>query len=245
MKVAKFLSVFILVSLAFLYVNSSILAEDGGKGPGSSGVSERNAMSDRPISSPKAESLEFRLFGTGSGEPKRSPEPGETPRVRGEDRLNEARLKVCTIHEEEITKRSDSLMALVSNMLGKFDSIAAKVEEFYTTKVLPSGKSVPNYDALVADIATQKEAVATALKNAQTDVAGFSCTGTNPKGQITQYRKDMQAVKTALESYRKAIKNLIVAVRGVVGETEGSPKPSATPLATPVSTATPVATATP
>lgn len=267
MKVGKYLSVFVVLSLAFIFVSKVSLAKDGvdttvttsatvsTESPKASSTPNTTVTirTPEPSSTPKTEKDSFRLFGDRS-EQKETPEPKESPRVKGEDRLEAKRLEFCEKHQDEIEKRSDSLMALVSNMLGKFDAIATKVEDFYKNKVVPSGKTVPNYDALVADIASKKVAVSTALNNSQADVAGFTCTGANPKGQITLFRTDMQAVKTALHDYRTAIKNLIVAVRGVVGEgEEGSPKPSATPApsvaptATPTAapTATPVATATP
>lgn len=249
MKTAKYLSIFILGSLVFVVVNSPVLARDGFQNstldsvnPSGSPTTLATPGTPGAGSTSRPERTDLNLFGG------RSPEPKESPRVRGEDRLEAKRLEFCEKHQDEIKKRSDTLMSLVSNMLGKFDAIATKVEDFYKNKVVPSGKTVPNYDALVADIASKKAAVSTALNNSQTDVAGFSCTGANPKGQITQFRTDMQAVKTALHDYRTSIKNLIEAVRGVVGERkEGSPKPSSTPVVSAVPTATPTAvpTATP
>ncbi len=165
-----------------------------------------------------------------------TPKPSDSPRVRGLDRLEDKRLKFCQNHEGEIKIRLVSLGNLVANMLGKFDAIAQRVEDYYNNKVVPSGKTVPNYSTLVADIASKKAAVQTALTAAQSDVAGFTCTSDNPKGQLTQYRTDMQTVKKALQDYRTSIKNLIVAVRSVVGETENSPKPSEKPEATPTAT---------
>lgn len=158
--------------------------------------------------------------------------PSASPRVRGLDRLEDKRLKFCQNHEAEIGKRMSSLIKLVTNMLTKFDAIATRVEDYYNNKVVPSGKTVPNYTALVADIATKKAAVQTALTNAENDISSFKCTDDNPKGELKLFRTGMQAVKSALHDYRTSIKNLIVAVKSVVGETEGkneSPKPSATP----------------
>lgn len=170
-----------------------------------------------------------------------TPEPSETPRVKGIDRLEGLRLEFCQKHEDEVDTRLTSLGNLVANVLGKFDAIAARVEQFYTNKVIPTGRTVPNYDALLADITAKRTAVTTALSNTQNDINGFSCTAENPKGQIRLFRTDMQTVKRTLQDYRTSIKNLIVAVRSVVGETESeSPKPSETPEATP--TAAPSAT---
>lgn len=130
-------------------------------------------------------------------------------------RLSAARLRVCQLHETVIKTRLSHLGQLASSMEDKFASISGRVQTYYTNKVLPSGKTVANYDTLVTDISTKKAAVDSALTKAKTDVAGFDCTVANPKGQLTSYRLDMQAVKQALKDYRTAIKDLIVAVRSI------------------------------
>ncbi len=114
----------------------------------------------------------------------------------------------------------ESLVDLVANIENKFASISGRVQNFYTNTVLPSGKTVPNYAALVADIGTKKDAVSLSLGKAQTDVAAFSCTADDPKGLLNTFRLDMQAVKGALQNYRTSIKNLIVAVSSVEGESK-------------------------
>lgn len=148
-------------------------------------------------------------------------------------RLVQTRLRACQARENAIKKRATRLIQLAASMENRFDKHAKRVEEYYTSKVIPAGKTVANYDNLVADIQTKKSAVQTALSTAQSDADNFSCTGTDPKGQLTQYRKDMQTVKRALKDYRTSIKNLIVAVRSVTGTTQrennGSPKPTASP----------------
>ena len=159
-----------------------------------------------------------------------TPNPSRSPKAWGLDRLEDKRLKVCQIREAEIVKRHESLDNLSSRMFKVFDEIAKRVEDYYTNKVVPGGKTLPNYNVLVADIAAKKAAVQTALTNTQSDIAGFTCTADNPKAQITQYRLDMQAVKKALQDYRTSIKNLIIAIRTLVA---GSPVATATPTATP------------
>lgn len=126
--------------------------------------------------------------------------------------LPEAKLRACQAKESAIKKRMKQLIKLATTMQEKFDAIAGRVEEYYASKVVPSGKTVANYDSLVADIQTKKGAVQTALTTAQGHAGSFACDGNDPKGQLTQFREDMQAVKSALKDYRTAIKNLIVAV---------------------------------
>lgn len=143
-------------------------------------------------------------------------------------RLTDAKLKACQAREDSIKKRSDQLTRMATTMLEKFDAIEKKVQDYYTAKVVPSGKTVANYETLVADTQTKKTAVQTALSTAQTNANGFTCTGDDPKGQLTQFRTDMQSVKTALKNYRTSIKNLIVAVRSVTGETNRNTSPTPT-----------------
>lgn len=154
-------------------------------------------------------------------------------RQQAQTRLSEAKLRTCQAREDSIKRRASRLTQLATNMESKFEKHAQRVEDYYTSKVVPSGKTVANYDSLVANIAAKKAAVQAALSTAQNDAANFSCTGDDPKGQLTQFRKDMQAVKKALKDYRTSIKNLIVAVRSVTGtmerENKGSPKPTSSP----------------
>jgi len=132
---------------------------------------------------------------------------------RVQNRLTEVKLKVCQNKEQAITSRINRLSNLSINMEENFASHSARVQDYYTQKVLPSGKSVANYAALVADISTKKSTVDSAMSQARTRVFGFSCTGDDPKGQLNQYRLEMQNVKQALQQYRTSVKNLLVAVR--------------------------------
>jgi hypothetical protein len=141
---------------------------------------------------------------------------------------NQERLRACEARREGITQRSSHLVSLVSGMESTFDSIAARVEQYYTGTVLPSGKTVPNYDSLVAKIQTEKDSVTAALNKAKEDERAFSC-NSNPKAQLNQFRVDMQSVKTALKNYRTSIKNLIVAIHSVTGSEKSSPRPLASP----------------
>lgn len=132
--------------------------------------------------------------------------------------LSEVKLKACRGVETGITERINKLNSYSANMLEKFDSIAMRVENYYTEKVLPSGKTVSNYSSLVADIALKKATVQTTLGEAEHNGAEFSCSGDSPKNRLKKYRIDMQAVKGALKNYRTSIRNLIVAVHSVSGE---------------------------
>ncbi|HKC04723.1 MAG TPA: hypothetical protein VKC54_02535 [Patescibacteria group bacterium] len=161
---------------------------------------------------------------------KGAPSPFPTPRHS----LTQASLRSCEAREAAVKNRMESLLKLAMNMQEKFDAIAQRVEDFYTTTVVPSGKTVPNYDTLVADIAAKKAIVTTDLDVAQVSVNAFSCTGDDPRGLLTSFRLDMQKVKTDLKDFRTTIKNLIVAVKPLAPE--ATEKPEATELPKPTET---------
>src|SRR3989344_7743041 len=75
-----------------------------------------------------------------------------TPKAQTKTRLTEAKLRACQTREDTIKKRATHLTQLATNMEDKFDIHAQRVEDYYTSKILPSGKTVANYDSLVADI---------------------------------------------------------------------------------------------
>lgn len=149
--------------------------------------------------------------------------PSATPGVgRG---LKQNSLRACQAREKAVKGEMESLIDLAAKMEKVFDSIATRVKNFYTNKVLPGGKTLSNYNVLVSEIDSKKAIVATDLKAAQDRLNAFSCTGDNPKGLMLQFRLDMQKVKGDLKSYRTSVKNLIVAVRTL----SPSPEPSSSP----------------
>lgn len=156
----------------------------------------------------------------------RPTERPDVPRKIGLVRnLTTDKLRSCQAKENSLKKRLASLIRTATNMLEKFDSIANRVKEFYINKVLSSGRSVSNYDALLADVEAKKALVQDAINKAKEDADSFTCTGNDPKGTLSQYRVNMQAVKTALKNYRTSIKNLIVGIHSQAPKTSPSPTP--------------------
>lgn len=141
----------------------------------------------------------------------------EEKREEIQNRLEERNLKICQDREEKMEGRMTRLMEFSANMVGKFDAIAKRVMDYYEDVVVPGGKTVSNYNELIGEVSAKKNAVNQALTNAQVDLEEFACDGDDPKGILNQYREEMQKVKTYLHEYRTAIKNLIVAVRGLGG----------------------------
>lgn len=155
------------------------------------------------------------------------PEKEDRPEATSGSQPQGKHLQACQAGEDAIKNRSVSLVRMVINMEAKFDAILSRVEVYYTSKVVPSGKTVTNYSSLTSETQTKKAAIQTALVKAQDDISSFSCNNANPKGQMIQFKQDMQSVKQALQDYRTSIKNLVVAVHSVIGEENKSATTSA------------------
>ncbi len=147
-------------------------------------------------------------------------------------KLADAKLKACQNREAAMQKRSTQLVKMTTNMETKFTAIMKRVTDYYTGTLVPNGKTVANYDTLVANVTTQKAAVNAALKTAETAASAFSCTSDDPKGQLTSFRESMQQVKSELKKLREEIQKLIRAIKAVAA----TPTPTATTSATPTPT---------
>ncbi len=154
----------------------------------------------------------------------------EEVRERVKDMLEGKKLEACRAREEAIKNRKKSLLRLATEALKRMDGWVENLKKFYEEKMVPNGKTVSNYNDLLAEIErTRAEAVAS-LDKASKIVDEFSCDGDNPKEVYKEFRLAMQETKTKLFEYRKAIKNLLVAMRKVAGEV-AKPTPVASPEA--------------
>lgn len=141
--------------------------------------------------------------------------------------IKDLRAKSCEVRMDNIKKRSESLAERAEKMENNFGALAVRVQEYYTTKLVPAGVSVSNYDALVSDIATKKAAVDIAIAEAKSKTTSFDCTDVSTaKTRVSEYRVAMQKVIAALKEYKTSVKNLIVAVRTAAGKVV---KPSPSP----------------
>lgn len=144
----------------------------------------------------------------------------------------------CREKSQGITKRSEQLADRAAKMQETFGAIAKRVQEYYTSKLQPSGVTINNYDSLAADIDAKKAAANAAVEKAKASATAFSCEA-NPKERLATYRTDMKATIAALQEYRKSVRNLLVAVRTSNGPRSGgtatSPSPGngQVPMATP------------
>jgi hypothetical protein len=94
-------------------------------------------------------------------------------------------------------------------------TIAERTEKFYTDK----GKTVTNYDDLVAAVNNAKTTTQADVANLKTLIGnGFDCSGDNPKGTAASVKAAIEQTRTDMKAYKTAVKNLIVAVKSVQGD---------------------------
>jgi len=152
----------------------------------------------------------------------------EEVRERVRDMLEGKRLEACKAREEAIKNRKKSLLRLATESLKRMDGWVEKLKEFYDGKMVPNGKIVTNYNDLLEEIKSSRTEAVASLDKASKLVDEFSCSADNPKEVYKEFRLAMQETKTKLFEYRKAIKNLLVAIRKVASEV-AKPTPVTSP----------------
>lgn len=131
------------------------------------------------------------------------------------DELQGDRLKSCEAHQDAIKKIMTQAGERGDRQINLFNTIAARVEAFYTSK----GKTLANYSQLVAAVTAGQSAAQSAVQAVKSADTQFNCGGTNPTGQVDIFRAELKAMSSALEQYRTAVKNLIVGVKSVQSTT--------------------------
>lgn len=139
----------------------------------------------------------------------------EEAQTAAQTRLADAKLKACQNREKAINNIMARLADRGQRHLDLFTKIAERTEAFYITK----GKTLSNYDALVADVTAKKAAAQTAVNAVKASSVTFKCDGTDPKGAAASFKDSLKNQIAALKDYKTAVKNLIVGVKSVQGST--------------------------
>jgi hypothetical protein len=103
------------------------------------------------------------------------------------------------------------------NHVDAIATIADKAEAFYTK----SGKSLSNYNALVADVNAKKSAAQAAVNVVKSDQASFKCDGADPKGTANTFKDDVKKMESAIKDYKTSVKSLIAGIKTVTKSSEG------------------------
>lgn len=143
-----------------------------------------------------------------------APTAAQENREAARGRLDDARLRACENRQKAIA----NIMARLSDRGQKqtelFTAIAERTQQFYVS----TGRSVANYDALVADVAAKRTAAQAAVSAVTDTGAKFACDTEDPKATATVFRDSLRAEIDALKAYKTAVKNLIVGVRSAQGQ---------------------------
>lgn len=134
------------------------------------------------------------------------------------ERLAGAKLKACQNRERNIVNIMTRIADRGQKQVDLFSKIADRTEAFYTNK----GKTLSNYGALVAAVASTKASAQAAVQATKTAASAFTCDGTDPKGTAAAFKESLQTQHEALQAYKTAVKHLIVGVKSVQGSATSS-----------------------
>lgn len=132
--------------------------------------------------------------------------------------------KSCEAHKVEINKRVDNYAKAAQRHLDVFNSIFTKVQAFETKKQL----DVPTYDALVAAAKTKQAAAQTAVDTLKALDISIDCTQPDPATSVATVKTATANARTTLHDYRKAIKDVVVALKGASTSTDKSTNDTST-----------------
>jgi len=128
-------------------------------------------------------------------------------------KLAETKLQACQNREKAINTIMSRLGDRGAKQLQVINKISERTQTFYKEK----GKTLANYDVLVADAASKKAAAEAAVAKVKETSVTFQCDGTDPKGTASSFKEQLRAQHAAIKAYRTSVKNLIVGVKSVQG----------------------------
>ncbi len=122
----------------------------------------------------------------------------------------EHRQKACEARAANLNRRASNYAAAAARHLAVFDGIFAKVQAFYTNK----GLNVTGYDALVATAKDKQAAAQAAVDVLKGLDVNIDCTQSDPAQTVQALKTAVKNAREALQAYRSAIKDVIVAIKG-------------------------------
>lgn len=129
-------------------------------------------------------------------------------------RLEGAKLRACENREKVVNNILDRIANRGERRLSVYSAIADRVQDFYVKKNL----SLSNYEELVADVNAKKAVAQTTVDEIKADEVDFACDGSDPKGAAAGFKEDLKAEIKALHAYQQSIKDLIVAVKTAISD---------------------------
>lgn len=188
--------------------------------------------SDHMVSTPSASGKMIALNNTGA-----------TTAAMKKSKLSEARLKICNQRAANVSMRFKNLLSLGMKSHENLDETVTRVDDFYNSKLISAGYTLPNYTVLKSDITTKQANVNTLLDKAKVDGQSFSCDSDDPKTQADTFRQDVQSLILANKAYRISVRTFVVSVRDLALKAKMaklSPSPAVSPIENPEATEAPI-----
>lgn len=139
-------------------------------------------------------------------------------------KLADNKLKVCQKREKKITNIMSRQSDRGTKQIAVFTKISDRTQAFYVEK----GRTVANYDALVADVVAKKALAEAEIAKVTENTVAFKCDGTDPKGAGEVFKQSLKAQHAAIKEYKTAVKNLIVGVKSAKSNTVKPAEPTET-----------------
>ena len=136
-------------------------------------------------------------------------------REMAQAKLTEAKLRACQNRQKAVAGIMMRMTERAQKQVNLFSTIAERTKSFYEDR----GKTLANYDELVADVDAKKANAQSLIDSAKATASTFDCNGEDPKGVVNSFKSSAETTRGALREYRTAVKNLIVGVKSVQGTT--------------------------
>jgi hypothetical protein len=143
-------------------------------------------------------------------------------REQAQQRRDEASQRTCERIVRNIRNRSIKLGERAEKMMDRFDRIVRRVNEFYQNRLEPQGVVIANYDQMLDNIDTKKDAVKDAIVDAKAAYEEISCDSGEPRSLVGAFGEAMKKVITALHDYRRAVIDYLKTVRMAAAEAKSA-----------------------
>lgn len=139
-----------------------------------------------------------------------------------EAKKEDKKKKICEARLNRIKVRDERIVERAKKHKDRLDVRLEKLQAFVAKKNL----TVPNYDALVADVKAKREALIKAHVDLKAAAQSFNCDDHNRRGKVIDIKAKVAAFKTAANTYKTSLKTLLQAVRDAAKAAEVENKPS-------------------
>lgn len=196
-------------TLAVLLVAPSLVSAQSGNAPGNQGQAQNQNQTqtntNRPAVSQIREQAETRAEETRTTAEQRKQEVMQ----QVEERRAEIKQDVCERRQQALTNVMPRLAQGATSVKQSMDTMYDRVVGFYESGQL----TVDNYETLVGAIETAKANAETALATVEGQTFTLDCTDPNVGQQLDGYRLSIQEARTVLKEYKKALVDLISALK--------------------------------